>query len=138
MDKKRCIRCNKIIEGKKANWSGVKYCTMLCSREHQKEIYRSNNPRPILPTATTGAISELKVAIDLLEKKYEVFRALSPACSCDLAILKNKKLLRIEVKTAYRLPSGNTTCTTFTFKADILAKVLVDEITYEPSLDSFF
>ena len=138
MAEKRCVRCNKILEGRRANWSVVKYCDRFCRIEYEKERYRSLNPKPILPTATTGAINELRVAIDLLGKKYEVFRSLSPACSCDLAILKNKKLLRIEVRTAYKLPSGRVTCPMYSFKADILAKVLDDKIIYEPSLDSLF
>lgn len=53
----------------------------------------------MIPTGTVGAIGELRVAIDLLSKKYEVFKALSPSCSCDLAILKNGKLKTIEVRT---------------------------------------
>jgi hypothetical protein len=56
-----------------------------------------------LNAGTVGAIGELIVSADLLQKGYEVFRALSPSSSCDLAILtKEKKLIRVEVKTGYR------------------------------------
>jgi hypothetical protein len=55
-----------------------------------------------LPSGTTGAISELLVSSDLLRRGYAVFRALSPSCSCDLAILKGGRLFRVEVRTAYR------------------------------------
>lgn len=54
-----------------------------------------------LATGTVGEIGELKVAIDLLSKGFEVFKALSPSASCDIAILKDKTILKtIEVRTA--------------------------------------
>lgn len=43
---------------------------------------------------------ELVVATDLLRRGYDVFRSLSPASTCDLAILKNRRLIRVEVTTA--------------------------------------
>jgi hypothetical protein len=48
-----------------------------------------------------GVLSELVVCVDLLQKGYEVFRGVSPSCSCDLAILKNGKLKRVEVTTGH-------------------------------------
>jgi hypothetical protein len=54
-----------------------------------------------LPTGTVGAIAELAVAVDLMDRGYEVFRALSPSCSCDLAVLMNGTLIRIEVRSGY-------------------------------------
>lgn len=35
-----------------------------------------------------------------------VFRALSPSCDCDLAVLKNCKLIRVEVTTGYTMQNG--------------------------------
>jgi len=55
-----------------------------------------------LTSGTTGAIGELLVAADLLQKGYHVFRAQSPSCPCDLAILKDNRLLRVEVRTGHR------------------------------------
>lgn len=78
------------------------------------------------------------MAADLLALGYEVFRALSPACSCDLAILKDGQLLRIEVTTAYIGPSGNIlTCKKPNEKSDIIAYFLKagKEIIYEPALN---
>lgn len=43
---------------------------------------------------------------DLLAAGYEVFKSVSPACCCDLAILKDGKLFRVEVTTAHYGPSG--------------------------------
>ena len=101
-------------------------------------MYRRYNPaRAVgLPTATVGAISELRVAIDLFEKGYEVFRALSPTCSCDLAILNDGKLLRVEVKTAYRNTKGSTIPPPKGIRADVAALVLPDTIEYQPTLES--
>ncbi len=56
--------------------------------------------------ATTGAISELRVGIDLLTKGYHVFRSESPNCPCDLVAIKNNKIFTIEVRTTYRNSSG--------------------------------
>ena len=55
---------------------------------------------------TVGLLNELRVAIDLLSKGYEVFRAMSQQSSCDLAVLKNGSLLRIEVTTTVRQAGG--------------------------------
>ena len=46
-----------------------------------------------------GAIGEMTACADLLKRGFEVFRSVSATCSCDLIILKNKKLLRVEVRT---------------------------------------
>jgi hypothetical protein len=43
-------------------------------------------------------------AVDLMKRGYEVFRALSPACSCDLIALAGGRSLRIEVRTGIRSP----------------------------------
>ena len=61
-----------------------------------------------LPSGTVGAMSELVASVDLLSRGYEVFRAVSSACSCDLIALgDDRKPLRIEVRTGRRsLTSG--------------------------------
>ena len=47
-------------------------------------------------------------AVDLMKRGYEVFRALSPACSCDLIALGPFGALRIEVRTGKKsLITGN-------------------------------
>lgn len=47
-------------------------------------------------------------AVDLLSRGYEVFRSVSQACSCDLIAMKNRRLLRVEVRMAARNPSTGT------------------------------
>ena len=102
------------------------------------ERWRSQNPHWNLglATGTVGAISELIVTVDMLKRGFEVFRAVSAHCSCDLAALKDGKLLRIEVKTSYR--TKNTIVReNDEHKADILALVLRGcEIVYKPALES--
>ncbi len=55
-----------------------------------------------------GSISEMIVAINLLEKGFEVFTSFDHTSSCDLIALKNKKLYRIQVKTGHFNKSGVT------------------------------
>jgi len=43
---------------------------------------------PDLLPSTVGAMAELCVAADLLRHGFEVFRAVSPHSTCDLAVLK--------------------------------------------------
>jgi hypothetical protein len=75
--------------------------THKCCRAHRTNRWRDNNIQLPVPTGTVGAVAELLVAADLLKRGYEVFRAVSQACSCDLAVLKNGALLRVEVRTGY-------------------------------------
>jgi hypothetical protein len=48
-------------------------------------------------TGRIGAIRELKVAVDLTSKGWEVYRAMSPDSPCDLLIMRGATLLRVEV-----------------------------------------
>ena len=94
--RKNCVVCGK------AYWAHIKiqkYCCYGCRMDATKARYTKSINE--IPTGTVGTLSELRVAIDLLQKNYEVFRAMSPACSCDLAILKDGQLLRVEVTTGY-------------------------------------
>ena len=135
-DIKYCVECGKGLPSNR--W---KYCSYECYSSYNHKKFKRENPNILRgnTAGTTGAISELRVAIDLLAKGFNVFRALSPHCPCDLAVLKNGKLLRIEVRTAYRSVAGKP------YKRrsrrddinniDIYAFVLADEIIYEPILE---
>ncbi len=50
---------------------------------------------------------ELVVCVDLLRRGYHVFRAVAPNCACDLLILKDGTLTRVEVTTGYIGLKGN-------------------------------
>lgn len=117
----------------------AKFCSNTCSREYGRERYRELNPRPSVPTATRGTISELVVAVDLMEKGFSVFRALSPACACDLAYIDGNRLVRVEVRSAVRSRKGRAL---YPWKAgddgrnDVLALVFGDgKIEYRVGAD---
>src|SRR5262245_9389802 len=85
-------------------------------------------------TGVSGAISELRVSVDLLSRGYEVFRALSPACSCDLVVLANRQLYCIEVRTGGISANGGLHYGQNKIRADIMAVVTREEIFYVPAL----
>ena len=130
---KVCINCGKaLIKGQR------KFCSPQCSTAYWKGKYLKMNPWKGKTSATTGAISELRVAVDLLTKGYNVFRSLSPNCPCDLAILKDGRLLRVEVRTSYLSTSGkiyrNISKRDDSKSIDIYAWVLPNKVIYEPEL----
>lgn len=117
---------------------GRKYCSRRCAKEWERRRYRSENPpRAVkLASGTTGAMHELLVAYDLMSRGFHVFRALSPSCVCDLAVIKDEKLLRVEVRTAYRRKGNSTLYCPVKHRADILALVEHNRnIEYRPALE---
>lgn len=100
---KHCKHCKKEITGEKRR-RHAKFCSKEC-----KDAYKKKHHKPYYPglsTATIGAMNELLVAADLMKRGFDVFRALSPSCSCDLAVVKDGTLLRIEVRTGWRNKDG--------------------------------
>jgi hypothetical protein len=90
-----------------------------------------------LSSGTVGAVGELLVATDLLLRGFEVFRALSPACSCDLAVLSSGQLLRVEVTTGHMAPNGKVFSRSKEPRFDLLAVVVHSspvQIVYTPEL----
>lgn len=127
----RCARCG---TGWKRHGGDYrrKYCSRKCREQDGLARVRAANPFLAgIPTATTGTVSELRVCVDLLSKGYEVFRAVSPSCSCDLAILRDGRLLRVEVKTCRLRIDGSQANGPIPHRADILARVYPSEIRYE-------
>lgn len=53
---------------------------------------------PGVESGAVGAIAELIVSADLLRRRYEVFRAVSPTASCDLLAIRGDRTLRVEVR----------------------------------------
>jgi len=130
-----CVECGKELSDEQRR-RRKHYCSDACRIISRHKKYSSRNNPYNLPTATVGALSELKVAVDLLSRGYSVFRALSPSCSCDLAVLQDHKLLRVEVKTGAYSTSGKVS-DTFSHNPknyDVLAIVLSDQIVYRPPL----
>ncbi len=89
-----------------------------------------------MPKTTSGAISEYRAIADLLAKGFEVFRSAALASSCDLAILKDNSLFRVEVRTGKRSATGKVYRPVQKVNTDILATVLPDQIIYESFSDT--
>jgi len=129
---KKCSYCGKEI---KHNISEKrKWCSANCRNKAQKEkrdnILKDMEYDTTINKAKRGAIGELKVCSHLLELDYDVFRAVSPACPCDLIVMINKKLFRIEVRSNTYSASGKPYPHNKKIRADILAMVLPDKIIY--------
>ena len=110
-------------------------CSDLCYRQLTIKRHHSLNPQTKLSRPASGAVSEYRTIIDLLHRGFEVFRSVEPGASCDLAILKDNKLLRVEVKSIRYSTSGKPYAFKGQVKADILASVLSDTIIYIPPLE---
>lgn len=97
---KECLNCRKILDQQKLlKHPNLKFCNEHCRKIYQQKNYYNDYLNTGLCTSTAGALNELIVCIDLTRKGYEVFRAISPACSCDLIVInKNLKKSRIEVR----------------------------------------
>lgn len=130
-----CTICNKPLSGK-----ATQYCSDECRKVRARQIYKDSGvycPTG-LDNGTAGAVSELRAAADLLSRGYEVFRALSPTCSCDLIAFKNSRIIRVEVRTGhYHLGDSGKPLfgeTKQKHRADILALVCPGAIFYYPEL----
>ena len=120
---KNCSVCG---EGFTATMPHARYCSKECRQAQWYEPVAHD-----LSTGTVGALSELRAAADLLSKGYEVFRAMSPSTSCDLVILKDGKLTRVEVKSGRTNKKNGSICyATNNIRADVVAVVLHDRIIY--------
>jgi len=115
-----------------------KYCSAKCSGVYQKHRYKKANPVSYshLHPSAIGTLQELRVCGDLIAKGFEVFRAVCGGCSCDLAILKDRKVLRIEVTTVIKSPAGKLSYLLHDpQKYDILALVFRSgEVIYKPTM----
>ena len=90
-----CPVCNQSFVP--ATKQSQKYCSILCrpsSVQHQTPLR--------LPTSTVGTLAELLISSDLIRKGYAVFRALSPACYCDMIAIKDSFCWHIEARTGYQ------------------------------------
>jgi hypothetical protein len=89
----------------------------------------------IYSSGTVGAINELRVSVDLLCKGYAVFRALSPHCPCDLVLLLDHRVFRVEVTTGHRTSNGKLMIPRKdATRYDVLAVVFPDSIVYSTEL----
>ena len=117
-----CKECGKEFIGSKTSL----YCSKDCCRKQ----YITNRQYPLTSSGTTGAIQELRVAVDLMSKGYEVYRAVSPSSSCDLIALLEGEIYTIEVRTAYITKQGRLVYPARNIRAKNLVLVLSDRILY--------
>lgn len=93
--------------------------------------------RPRLRTgaANIGAMGELIVAADLLKLGFEVFRSVSPTTSCDLLVMRENKMYRVEVTVGHRHGDGIRYDPHDKKNFDIIAVVFQDgDVIYMPSI----
>lgn len=129
---KTCVHCSNPITGKRLRWEHVKFCSKVCSTAYARKLGPASQ-YVSLATSTVGAIHELKVACDLMQSGFQVFRALSASCDCDLAVLCGNKLIRVEVTTGYSTRSGRVTYNIHKSENfDVMAVVHKGGILYAP------
>ena len=101
---RHCEQCGAEIPRARLKYNAqprVKFCSDSCAKERASSFKITANRALAIPTASTGAMSEMLVAAELLRRGCEVFRAVSAACSCDLIARSGDGvgLVRIEVRT---------------------------------------
>ena len=131
-----CSICGKIIPEHRQR-RRAKSCSDKCGALLQKRKYHQLNPYSVFTQNVSGAIAEYRTIIDLLSHGFEVFHSVNPGSPCDLAILKNNKLFRVEVKSLRYSASGVPYKPTKPIRADILASVMPDKIIYSPPLFNY-
>lgn len=141
MDIGTCVECGKDFERNGYRKTSL-FCSNTCRRKRHIAKQRKIREKTYgysassVDTGKVGAIGESQVCCDLIRKGYTVFRSVSQSASCDLIALKEKNLLRIEVKSSWRKEDGSLGIPTTRIdhsNFDILALVLKDEIKYVPS-----
>lgn len=83
-------------------------CNSACYRVFRESTgeKHEDNCKTRVTKGTIGATHELIVGADLLKRGYGVFRSLSQTCPCDLILMIDKDLFRIEVRTGSRSADG--------------------------------
>jgi hypothetical protein len=123
------------------------YCSIWCRRRKNRPTAAvapaAPRPPPVtigrgqgLSPGTVGAVGELMVAADLMQRGYHVFRALSPNAPCDLiAFRSGQTAVKVEVKTGYRKADGTLAHALPVHPIDVLAVALIGgEVVYEPPM----
>ena len=134
----KCLYCSKsFTPSKQAKAAGKKYCSPKCRYRYWNEKSRGQSfAKEGISTGTVGAMSELLASIDLMRRGFEVYRALSPSSSCDLIALKNSRIYKFEVRTAYRNQDGSINYSKTSIRADRVVAILLREnvVVYIPKL----
>lgn len=100
-----CRVCNSSFSHTQPN---TRTCSNACRYKRTQQLTgRHVHSQIHIPSATIGAMSELFIAADLMKHGYSVFRALSPACFCDLIATKQNQTIYLEARTGYKSTQGN-------------------------------
>lgn len=132
-----CIWCKTPFEPK--NKHKRSYCSRQCRTKFYNHELWTKIPESVnISTGTVGAIGELVASTDLLSRGFPVFRALSPSCPCDLVIIVENTVVRIEVRTGYEAKSGRLYFSGHNLRADVLAIVARHDrsVHYHPLSDT--
>lgn len=134
-----CGFCGKDMSGIRPFSHYRRWCSPRCRREGYAKDYRKKNPKTDLPSGVVGSMHELMVCIDLMKRKFNVFRAVSQSCPCDLGVLIGDRMVRIEVTTGNKSLTGSVNYPPHDHKKyDILAVVLHNgSIVYKPNIEEF-
>ena len=132
---------NEVPIGRMDKGKHAKFCSRECCALFSKEKYRERTGRSgwaDISRGKSGAVSELVVSADLLTRGYEVFRAVAQDGSCDIVVLKDGSILRIEIRSGYKTDDGTVKATANKLnpsKYDVLAIVTAGrDITYVPDI----
>jgi hypothetical protein len=83
-------------------WSAKKrYCSSGCQRKAYSQSSRHSAHVDTIPFGNRGAVGELSVCVDLLQRGFEVFRSVSAHASCDLIAIQGELVYRVEVRSAW-------------------------------------
>lgn len=130
-----CVECGKPLYGGRKD---RKFCDKTCAAFTAKRKWREANPKSPLAAFATGAVAEaneMTVAIDLLQRGYEVFRSAFPAQSCDMLVRFADTTMRVEVTSGNYTGSGTLVHPERDpSKYDVMAVVANGKITYKPEL----
>ena len=111
-----------------------RFCSKECrnARYGADQGFESLSKKWGITHSKLGAAAELRVCADLLQRGFEVFRAVSPDASADLVIFKQGgPILRVEVKTGYEGERREYQLSPRANRSDVLAVVTRQHIRYQ-------
>jgi hypothetical protein len=120
--------------------SNRKFCNKVCARNYVQRQWRERNPKSAageLAKGTVAEANEMRVAIDLLHRGFEVYRAAFQGMPCDMLIKTPHphSMYRVEVTTGNYSPNGALAHPVRDpTKYDVLAVVVGERIIYKPQL----
>lgn len=114
-----------------------RFCTPKCSSAYGFEVYVPAYGDG-LTVQTKGAISELRVAVDLLARGFHVYRSMSSTAPWDLVVaIPSGKLVRIEVKSSAVNKNGSVSAYTEKNVYDVVCYATRDSLVYIPPLEDW-